>query len=115
MKCFDSHLDNDYSNGKSTHETLRSTINLIKQEIMNIERFELRMAVIAPMKAGKSTIINALIGENILPTRATSMTTLPTEVVFNREIEQPILILTKDVINFNRGFTKANPRLFKVD
>ncbi|KAF9761898.1 Clamp-binding protein CrfC [Nosema granulosis] len=51
------------------------------------------------MKSGKSTIINALIGDNILPARGNPMTTLPTEVVFKNDIESPRLVLTRETIN----------------
>ncbi|CAF1099466.1 unnamed protein product [Didymodactylos carnosus] len=41
------------------------------------------MPIIAPMKAGKSTIINGILGQKLLPTRNTAMTAIPTEIVFN--------------------------------
>ncbi|GIF96646.1 dynamin family protein [Catellatospora citrea] len=46
-------------------------------------RAELRVAVVAPMKAGKSTLINAIIAEDVLPSRDTAMTGLPTRVVLD--------------------------------
>ncbi|WP_238005247.1 dynamin family protein [Dactylosporangium sp. AC04546] len=42
---------------------------------------ELCIAVLAPMKAGKSTLINAMVGADILPSRSTAMTGLATRVV----------------------------------
>ena len=42
---------------------------------------ELRVPVIAPMKAGKSTLLSALLAADILPSRAQVMTVLPTRVV----------------------------------
>lgn len=97
-KCLDFHMYNDREDQKST-SVFTNIEKSIDQEIENIDRFELRMAVVAPMKSGKSTIINALIGDNILPTRGNAMTTLPTEIVFNRDIEQPTLVLTKEAID----------------
>jgi hypothetical protein len=44
---------------------------------------ELRMPIVAPMKAGKSTIINAIVGYELLPARAQAMTTLPTRIVLD--------------------------------
>ena len=42
-----------------------------QQQIENqkrlVEDLELRMAIVAPMKAGKSTIINAIIGQELVP------------------------------------------------
>ncbi|MCI5151443.1 MAG: dynamin family protein, partial [Candidatus Electrothrix sp. MAN1_4] len=51
----------------------------IKHQLNLLERLELRMTIVAPMKAGKSTIINALIGQELLPSHSAAMTTLPTE------------------------------------
>lgn len=35
----------------------------------NVQDLELIMSIVAPMKAGKSTIINAIVGQDILPSR----------------------------------------------
>ncbi|MEH2294355.1 hypothetical protein [Nostoc sp.] len=37
----------------------------VSQEIDKVRNLELRMAIVAPMKAGKSTITNAIIGQEI--------------------------------------------------
>ncbi|MFN8969100.1 MAG: dynamin family protein, partial [Pseudanabaena sp.] len=47
----------------------------IENEITKVKNLELRMAIVAPMKAGKSTIINAIVGQDILPSRQQAMTT----------------------------------------
>ncbi|MEM7762432.1 MAG: dynamin family protein, partial [Cyanobacteria bacterium P01_A01_bin.40] len=65
----------------------------------NVANLELRMAIVAPMKAGKSTIINAIAGEELLPSCAVAMTTIPTEIVFNSEVKQPVLKLSQDTLN----------------
>lgn len=74
----------------------------LQQEISdaasNVEGLELRMAIVAPMKAGKSTIINAIIGQEILPSRNAAMTTLPTEIVFDTELSEPILTLSPQIL-----------------
>ncbi|MBD1813237.1 dynamin family protein [Microcoleus vaginatus DQ-U2] len=62
----------------------------------DVEELELVMSIVAPMKAGKSTIINAIVGFDLLPSRAAAMTTLPTEIVFNKDLTEPILIVPKD-------------------
>ena len=69
----------------------------IKSVALNVKELELRMAVVAPMKAGKSTIINAIIGDNLLPHRNSAMTTIPTEIIFKAELEQPVLIISEHV------------------
>ncbi|MBW4547880.1 MAG: dynamin family protein [Symplocastrum torsivum CPER-KK1] len=74
----------------------------LQQEIndatSNVKDLALRMAIVAPMKAGKSTIINAIVGQDILPSRNAAMTTLPTEIVFYTELSEPILILTPQIL-----------------
>jgi len=64
----------------------------------NVADLKLRMSIVAPMKAGKSTIINAIAGQELLPSCAAAMTTIPTEIVFASKIKQPILNLTKNTI-----------------
>lgn len=65
----------------------------------NVEKLELMMAIVAPMKAGKSTIINAIVGQEILPSRNAAMTTLPTEIVFNAELTEPTLMLSAEILS----------------
>jgi len=67
-------------------------------EIDKINNLELRMAIAAPMKAGKSTIINAIIGRELLPHRERAMTILPTEVVFAPNLTEPILTINDNTI-----------------
>ncbi len=62
----------------------------VSQEAEKVENLELRMAIVAPMKAGKSTITNAIIGQEILPSRNAAMTTLPTEIIFGAELTEPV-------------------------
>lgn len=62
----------------------------------DVEELELVMSIVAPMKAGKSTIINAVVGFDLLPSRAAAMTTLPTEIVFNKDLIEPILIVPEE-------------------
>ena len=65
----------------------------IENEITKVKNLELRMAIAAPMKAGKSTIINAIVGQDILPSRNAAMTTLPTEIIFSKDVTEPKLKL----------------------
>jgi len=64
----------------------------------NVENLALRMAIVAPMKAGKSTIINAIVGQELLPSRNAAMTTLPTEIIFDAERREPILTLSPQIL-----------------
>ena len=56
---------------------------------------ELRIVVTAAMKAGKSTLLNALLGMDLLPTRHFAMTCLPTrvELVAPDTLPEPSLII----------------------
>lgn len=65
----------------------------------NVKKLELMMAIVAPMKAGKSTIVNAIVGQEILPSRNSAMTTLPTKIVFNAELSQPTLKLNSAILS----------------
>src|SRR6476469_6604366 len=58
----------------------------VNNEARKVENLELVMAIVAPMKAGKSTIINAIAGQELLPSRNAAMTTLPTEIFFKTDI-----------------------------
>jgi GTPase SAR1 family protein len=73
----------------------------LQQEVTNaarnVEDFELRMAIAAPMKAGKSTIINAIVGQELLPSRNAAMTTIPTEIIFEAGLTEPILDLSSQI------------------
>ncbi len=77
----------------------------IEEERRKVENQELRMVIVAPMKAGKSTIINATIGQPLLPSRAAAMTTLPTEITFEAGLAEPILTLTPQTLSvFQESF-----------
>lgn len=69
----------------------------VTQAARQIEDLQLKMVIVAPMKAGKSTIINALIGQELLPSRNTSMTILPTEIIFDKELTEPVLTLSWEI------------------
>ncbi|MBD2776793.1 hypothetical protein [Iningainema tapete] len=54
------------STGFGSHSTNQKYADFEKQvslEADKVKNLELRMAIVAPMKAGKSTIINAIVGQ----------------------------------------------------
>lgn len=65
----------------------------LAHELDKVRSLELRMAIVAPMKAGKSTILNAMLGDDLLPSRNTAMTTIPTSVVHVPALQTPELHL----------------------
>jgi|GEM_PF-391619 len=81
---------------ESKYEQIQSQITAAGQ---NVAKLHLRMAIVAPMKAGKSTIINAIAGQELLPSCAVAMTTIPTEIVFDREATKPTLHLSEATLN----------------
>ena len=65
----------------------------------SVDKLELRLPVVATMKAGKSTLINAIAGFRLLPYRTLPMTTLPTEVVLTTRVSEPRLEFPPAVAN----------------
>lgn len=88
-------------NSKNKYQLYHQNIN---QEIGRVKDLKLRMAIAAPMNAGKSKIINAILGQELLPSSATAMTTLPTEIVLKENIAEPILRLSHGI---REAFKKA--------
>ena len=70
----------------------------VANEAHKVKNLELRMAIVAPMKAGKSTIVNAIVGQEILPSRNAAMTTLPTEIIFEARLKEPVLVLSDQIL-----------------
>ncbi len=86
QECLDC-LDDDYSDGRRELESL--------QDRLTAGQF--RLAVLGQFKRGKSTLLNALLGDNLLPTDILPVTAIPTfigsadkidvQVSFDTEIE----------------------------
>jgi len=83
---------------------------ILQNEIRKIEKLELPVAIVAPMKAGKSTIVNALLAREILPTHNSAMTSLPTEIVAVPGLTTPEMVLSK---GFLRNFSKGVQEFYK--
>lgn len=69
----------------------------IDDEQRKVKKLELIMAIVAPMKAGKSTIINAIIGQELLPSRNAAMTTIPTEISLIADQPEPIITINSEL------------------
>ncbi|MBO1050223.1 MAG: hypothetical protein HEQ10_22175 [Dolichospermum sp. DEX182a] len=74
----------------------------VNEKLERVKRKELTMTIVAPTSAGKSTIINAIAGQDLLPSRNDAMTVLPTEIVFSRQVTRPKLILDKALMTLLR-------------
>ena len=82
----------------STGEKYADFQQQVANEAHKVKNLELRMAIVAPMKAGKSTIVNAIVGQEILPSRNAAMTTLPTEIIFEAGLKEPVLVLSDRIL-----------------
>ncbi|MCE7049385.1 dynamin family protein [Streptomyces purpurascens] len=73
-------------------------------------RLDYRIAVVAPMKAGKSTLLNAVLSRELLPSRGPAMTVLPTCVVpvAAESVPEPVLTVPGSTIE---GVTALAHRL----
>lgn len=78
-----------------TPAELARQIAALDSDKLKVQALESTIAVIGTMKAGKSTTINALIGEDVLPHRLTAMTTLPTLIRHKPGQKEPVLKLHK--------------------
>jgi hypothetical protein len=77
---------------------LTAEANGLQNKVLpSVRRLELRIPVVATMKAGKSTLINAIAGFRLLPYRKLPMTMLPTEVVLTSRVTKPRMILPAGV------------------
>ncbi|MCX7978494.1 MAG: dynamin family protein [Bdellovibrionaceae bacterium] len=84
----------------------------IQQALVNVEELALRMAVVAPMKAGKSTITNAIVGQPLLPSRNTAMTAIATEILLDTEATEPTLIIPDETLDL---FQEAAEKIREAD
>lgn len=81
---------------------------IINAERRKAENPELSIAVVAAMKAGKSTIINTILGEKVLPSREVATTTIATEVALRPGVLEPVLDIGADI---REGFARAEDKL----
>jgi predicted GTPase len=76
-------------------KAIEEDIRHVNEKLERVKRKELTMTIVAPTSAGKSTIINAIAGQDLLPSRNDAMTILPTEIVFSHQVTRPNLIVDK--------------------
>jgi GTPase SAR1 family protein len=92
-------LRNDTPKSKDFGDVGES-VNIIENEIKKIEKQELTLAVIATMKAGKSTFLNAIIGSKFLPYHDRPMTVIPTEVVLMNNLSEINLVISNKLSQY---------------
>lgn len=69
----------------------QQAIEILKDEQKKLENFDMIIAVVGTMKAGKSTTINAIVGSEVLPNRNRPMTALPTLIRHTKGQTIPVL------------------------
>jgi GTPase Era involved in 16S rRNA processing len=97
-----------------TQAELERQIAALASDKVKVQALESTIAVIGTMKAGKSTTINALIGEDVLPHRLTAMTTLPTLIRHKPGQKEPVLTLHKLNV-FKRLFDEVKAKVDAFD
>lgn len=80
-------------------KTIPEMKSVLGGEYTKLENFEVVLAVVGTMKAGKSTTINAIVGREILPNRNRPMTSLPTLIAHVKGQKEPILTFNTKSIN----------------
>ncbi len=86
--------------------------NQINEALPSIQNFELRVVIVAPTSAGKSTLVNAMIGRELLPSRTLDMTAYPTEIVFKAELTEPVLTISEGTLSlFNTAMEKLQNKI----
>ena len=91
--------DDSKSAGILTSETCKAFQQVLSGEVHKLQNFDVVLAVVGTMKAGKSTTINAIVGREILPNRNRPMTSLPTLICHNKEQKIPKLTFNSQPIN----------------
>lgn len=95
----ESNTEDTKSEGILTSETCREFQKILNGEVHKLQKFDVVLAVVGTMKAGKSTTINAIVGREILPNRNRPMTSLPTLICHNKEQKIPKLTFNSKPIN----------------
>lgn len=68
------------SNESFTRDAIPKEIEVLKGELSKLENLSMVLAIVGTMKAGKSTVINAIVGKEVLPSRNRPMTAIPTMI-----------------------------------
>ena len=71
----------------------------LESEITKFKQFDVILAVVGTVKAGKSTTINAIVGRELLPNRNRPMTSIPTLICHNENQAIPKLTFDDTPLN----------------
>lgn len=76
-----------------TRNSVAIEIDYLQGELTKVGELKIVLAVVGTMKAGKSTTINAIVGNEVLPNRNRPMTALPTLIEHTPGQIEPVLEL----------------------
>ncbi|MGN6234323.1 MAG: dynamin family protein [Trinickia sp.] len=80
-----------YAACQFTPEAIDRKIKALDENLIKTRNLDMVLAVVGTMKAGKSTCINAIVGQEILPNRNRPMTALPTLIRHKPGAATPVL------------------------
>ena len=78
---------------------LPEMVKLLEGEKHKLRNFDVILAVVGTMKAGKSTTINAIVGKEIMPNRNRPMTAVPTLICHKQGQLEPVVSFDPEPIN----------------
>ncbi|MFY0529642.1 TIR domain-containing protein [Archangium gephyra] len=84
-------------------EHYRKLVGIVGTERRKVTALELRLSIVAPIKAGKSTIVNAILGAGVLPARNSAMTSIPTEITDDPECNGFELTIPESALSRFKG------------
>ena len=76
---------------KLSRHSLDEALSVLINEQQKLDNFEMVVAVVGTMKAGKSTVVNAIVGNEVVPYRNRPMTALPTLITHTLGMKEPSL------------------------
>ncbi len=89
--------------GKNPYHDYQEQVDYQHQLVQDLE---LRVTIVAPMNAGKSTILNSIVGQELVPSHTAAMTTLPTELILNANLTEPVLTLDSQLCAESQNLIK---------
>ncbi|MBN1758507.1 MAG: dynamin family protein [Chitinispirillaceae bacterium] len=95
-------------------DTFRSHVEQIRELHSRLAYGRLHLAVIGEFNRGKSTFINALVGERLLPTSVLPITTVPTRIIYGQQLSCTIRFLNdKPPLSIRASTAEINGVLHK--
>lgn len=105
-----------YLGGNDGNLDLDKWIDSLSAATQTVTNLEIRLPIVALMKAGKSTVLNAIIQRDIVPSRSISMTTLPTGIrLVKGEMEARLEFATESIKKLDDVLVLALNKISQLD